>query len=404
MVRPDPAAVLRHLRRSRWSARPTVRRSTSPRPRASWSAASTPSTPRSSSRSSSSPSTSTWSPSRRWPPRCSSAAGTRRSGSTGSGPAPTRATSPVIWFFGKVLAFVFFFIWLRGSLPRMRYDQFMKLGWKYLIPISLAWIIAVATLRVAKTRGLVRQRRRADRHRVALVGPPRAVLLRRVRRDRRPSPRRGRPAASRWLPDAADARRWPGPRCRRTAHLRHLYPVSTWQGRTPDGRRSPSRSRSRSSSWTRSPGSESPSGRCSARSSPSSTPTRASTPPTAPRFHGRHQLNRWPDGLEKCIGCELCAWACPADAIYVEGASNYDASRRRAVQPRRALRPRLPDQLPALHPVRAVHRGLPDAGAHDDQRVRAGRQQPRRPDLREVRPPRPAAAWHGAAAARRCAG
>jgi NADH-quinone oxidoreductase subunit I len=43
---------------------------------------------------------------------------------------------------------------------------------------------------------------------------------------------------------------------------------------------------------------------------------------TAPRFHGRHQLNRWPDGLEKCVGCELCAWACPADAIYVEGADN----------------------------------------------------------------------------------
>jgi NADH-quinone oxidoreductase subunit H len=54
---------------------------------------------------------------------------------------------PVVWFFGKVIAFIVLFIWLRGTLPRLRYDQFMAFGWKRLIPISLVWIIAVGTVR-----------------------------------------------------------------------------------------------------------------------------------------------------------------------------------------------------------------------------------------------------------------
>ncbi len=57
---------------------------------------------------------------------------------------------PVLWFVGKIMLFLFFFIWLRGTLPRIRYDQFMKLGWKLLIPGSLIWILVVATLRAMR--------------------------------------------------------------------------------------------------------------------------------------------------------------------------------------------------------------------------------------------------------------
>ena len=83
---------------------------------------------------------------------------------------------PLLWFFGKVLVFIFVFIWLRGTLPRLRYDQFMKLGWKVLIPVSLVWIVAVAAVRVYRAAGRrpaapARRRRGGARRRWSLLVP-----------------------------------------------------------------------------------------------------------------------------------------------------------------------------------------------------------------------------------------
>lgn len=60
------------------------------------------------------------------------------------------------WFFSKVLVFFFVFVWLRGTLPRLRYDQFMQFGWKVLIPVSIVWILVVATLRLMSLQGASR--------------------------------------------------------------------------------------------------------------------------------------------------------------------------------------------------------------------------------------------------------
>ncbi|MFG2211500.1 NADH-quinone oxidoreductase subunit NuoH [Streptomyces sp. NPDC048638] len=60
---------------------------------------------------------------------------------------------PMLWFVIKVQLLLFFFIWVRGTLPRVRYDQFMKLGWKVLIPVSLVWLMLVATVRALKNEG-----------------------------------------------------------------------------------------------------------------------------------------------------------------------------------------------------------------------------------------------------------
>ena len=60
----------------------------------------------------------------------------------------------MLWFFGQDrCVFLFVFIWLRGTLPRLRYDQFMRFGWKVLIPVSLVWILLVVAVRTLPHRG-----------------------------------------------------------------------------------------------------------------------------------------------------------------------------------------------------------------------------------------------------------
>jgi len=60
------------------------------------------------------------------------------------GPAIVQAILPVFWFAAKVVVFLFVYIWVRGTLPRFRYDQLMAFGWKFLLPLALVNLIATA--------------------------------------------------------------------------------------------------------------------------------------------------------------------------------------------------------------------------------------------------------------------
>jgi NADH-quinone oxidoreductase subunit H len=63
-------------------------------------------------------------------------------------PAANEGWLPLVWFFGKVLVLLFVYVWLRGTLPRLRYDQFMRLGWKVLVPVSLVWLLVLAAMNI----------------------------------------------------------------------------------------------------------------------------------------------------------------------------------------------------------------------------------------------------------------
>ena len=80
---------------------------------------------------------------------------------------------PIFWFLVKVLALLFATVWLRASLPRMRYDKLMALGWKYLIEIAILWVLVTAALQVGDDQGwnlVVDRRHRRRRSRSAAYG------------------------------------------------------------------------------------------------------------------------------------------------------------------------------------------------------------------------------------------
>ena len=198
----------------------------------------------------------------------------------------------------KILIGVFFFIWVRATLPRLRYDQLMAFGWKILLPLATLNALVTAILVVVFDSGPSGDRhalgrRSGARHRprsgAPSLRPPRTSTC------IPPEHASGHETASPRLSEVLRAPR-PGAAGTYRAFAATLRGLKMTFGRLVEG--------------------------------PMTINYPEEKTPVYPRFRGRHKLHRFEDsGLEKCVGCSLCAAACPADCIRVVAAENTPENR-----------------------------------------------------------------------------
>ena len=252
---------------------------------------------------------------------------------------------PIIYFLLKTAAFCFIYVWFRAALPRLRYDQLMDLGWKRLIPLTLGWLLLVAA---DHRLGLGRPHPRAgdaDRRGAAVPGDP---ARRGPQRGGRDHP--GRSAAgSRVRPRAAD-------------HVRSSRVREVMR----NGRRRRDEGPALVPGWLQAdlPAPDAAPGHHDVPGGEEAEAAAPARPPRPQPLRGRHgEVHR----LRAVRG-------------RVPGRLHLRARARQPAGPpgvaRRALRLRLRDQLPALHPLRHVRRGLPDRGDHRVQALRVLLHQP----------------------------